>query len=172
LRNINTRFDVPHSRNNDVSQAQLQAAGFKTLVKGEESGVHMAVSPDMFRIVFLQGHPEYDDVSLLKEYKREVERYYKGERQSYPENPENYFSNEVETILKAYQEEVETALAESVSCPDFPETTIAPLLDNTWRDTGKSIFNNWLGLVYQLTNVDRHLPFTQGVDPEDPLGIK
>jgi len=172
LRNINTRFDVPHSRNNDVSQTQLQAAGFKTLVKGEESGVHMAVSPDMFRIVFLQGHPEYDDVSLLKEFKREVERYFNGARKHYPDNPENYFSRDVEIILNAYRGEVEEALAKSKPCPEFPETTVAPLLDNTWRDTGKSIFNNWLGLVYQLTNVDRHLPFTQGVDPEDPLGIK
>ncbi|MCF7822687.1 MAG: homoserine O-succinyltransferase [Candidatus Marinimicrobia bacterium] len=172
LRDINTRFDVPHSRNNDVSPEQLKAAGFKILVEGEESGVHMAVSPDMFRIVFLQGHPEYDRLSLLKEYKREVTRYFMGERENFPESPENYFNTAVEAIIDDHKVSIETAKSRQEEMPPFPETEIAGLLDNTWRDTGKSIFNNWLGMVYQLTNVDRHLPFADGVDPEDPLKLK
>lgn len=172
LRNINTRFDVPHSRNNDVSPEQLQAAGFKILVQGEESGVHMAVSPDMFRIVYLQGHPEYDRISLLKEYKREVNRYLNGERESYPDSPENYFNSEVDAIIDDYQEAVLSAKSDGSSMPKFPEMEIEPLLDNTWRDTGKSIFDNWLGLVYQITNIDRHLPFTDDINPDDPLKIK
>lgn len=57
LRNINTRFDVPHSRNNDISLAQLEAANFKVLVHGDDGGVHMAVSPDLFRIVYLRVTP-------------------------------------------------------------------------------------------------------------------
>lgn len=172
LRNINTRFDVPHSRNNDVSGEQLEAAGFKILVQGAESGVHMAVSPDMFRIIYLQGHPEYDDNSLLKEYKREVTRFFYDQRASYPDFPENYFTDEVKILLNTYGSRVREAKTRGTSCPVFPEVEIQPLLENTWRDTGKSIFNNWLGLVYQLTNVDRHLPFTPGVDPHDPLGLR
>jgi homoserine O-succinyltransferase len=31
--------------------------------------------------------------------------------------------------------------------------------------------NNWLGLVYQLTNRDRRLQFMDGVDPDDPLQL-
>lgn len=172
LRNINTRFDVPHSRNNDISAEQLEAAGFKILVHGASSGVHMAVSPDMFRIVYLQGHPEYDKVSLLKEYKREVNRYIAGVIDSYPDSPENYFNSEVDAIIEQYRQAVLTARDNGGSLPDFPEDEIEPLLDNTWRDTGKSIFNNWLGTVYQLTNLDRHLPFQHGIDPNDPLQIK
>jgi len=38
LLDINTRFDVPHSRHNDVSRAQLEAAGFTILVHSEEGG--------------------------------------------------------------------------------------------------------------------------------------
>ena len=172
LRNINTRFDVPHSRNNDVSPEQLEAAGFKILAQGAESGVHMAVSPDMFKIVYLQGHPEYDRISLLKEYKREVMRYLNGQREGYPESPENYFTKEVEQLIETFKQNVSQALQNNQPLPEFPEAEIKPHLDNTWRDTGKSIFDNWLGLVYQLTNIDRHLPFTDDVDPEDPLKIK
>ena len=44
-------------------------------------------------------------------------------------------------------------------------------VDNTWGDTGKAIFNNWLGLVYQHTNLDRRKQFMEGVDPDNPLGL-
>jgi len=172
LRSINTRFDVPHSRNNDISKEQLQAANFHVLAYGEDGGVHMAVSPDMFRIVYLQGHPEYDRISLLKEFKREVNRYYSGERTDFPESPENYFNTTVEALIQRYREEANTARANGKPLPSFPEEAIDPYLDNTWRDTGKSIFNNWLGLVYQLTNVNRQLPYVDEIDPADPLGLK
>ena len=49
------------------------------------------------------------------------------------------------------------------------EPEVAPFLDNTWRDTARAIFDNWLGLVYQLTNLDRRLPFMEGIDPLHPL---
>ena len=47
-----------------------------------------------------------------------------------------------------------------------------PHCDNTWGDTGKAIVNNWLGLVYQLTNLDRQQQFMEGVDPDDPLQLR
>ncbi|HSH04333.1 MAG TPA: homoserine O-succinyltransferase, partial [Anaerolineae bacterium] len=53
----------------------------------------------------------------------------------------------------------------------FPEDDILPHLDNTWGDTGKAIFNNWLGLVYQLTHYNRHKPFLDNIDPLNPLGL-
>ena len=42
---------------------------------------------------------------------------------------------------------------------------------NTWHDTAEGIVANWIGLVYQLTHEQRKLPFMEGVDPDDPLGI-
>ena len=120
----------------------------------------------------LQGHPEYDRISLLKEYKREVHRFFRGDRETYPESPENYFNPGIDKIILDYKAAINQAMDTGNPMPVFPEAEIEPLLDNTWRDTGKSVFNNWLGLVYQLTNIDRHLPFTSGVDPDDPLKIK
>ncbi len=55
--------------------------------------------------------------------------------------------------------------------PAFPDAELEPHVHNTWTDTGKAIVNNWLGLVYQLTNHDRKLQFMPGVDPEDPLQL-
>jgi homoserine O-succinyltransferase len=56
--------------------------------------------------------------------------------------------------------------------PDILEHELGPVLDNTWGDTAKAIVNNWLGLVYQLTNLDRKKQFMSGVDPDDPLALK
>jgi homoserine O-succinyltransferase len=48
---------------------------------------------------------------------------------------------------------------------------VLDMIDNTWRDTARAVFDNWLGKVYQLTNQDRRLPFMDGIDPKNPLGL-
>ena len=172
MHNVNTRFDVPHSRWNEVTRDELEAAGLSILVDSDVAGVHMAVSPDRFRIVFFQGHPEYNPTSLLKEYKREVTRFLGGELDRPPPYPEHYLSAESAAIAESYLERALRAKADGEPLPAFPEDEIEPRLDNTWGDTGRAIFNNWLGLVYKFTSLDRHGPFMRGVDPEDPLGLR
>jgi len=171
LRDVNTRFDAPHSRYNEITSGQLEGAGLTVLAASDVAGVHLAVSPDLFRTVYFQGHPEYDAVSLLKEYKREVLRYFAGERESGPRYPENYLSPQAEDIAKRYFSDAQQALLHDSEFPDFPEAELSALVDNTWGDTGKAIVNNWLGIVYKLTNLDRKVQFMPGVDPEDPLGL-
>ncbi len=168
---INTRFDVPHSRFNEIFQNDMEERGLKVLVVSHEAGVHLAVSQDGFRIVFFQGHPEYDDISLLKEYKREVLRYYHDERHDYPPYPEHYFNETVRHVFADYEVHVKTAKKSGQDLPPFPEDAILEYLDNTWRDSAKAVFNNWLGKVYQVTNQDRRLPFMEGIDPNNPLGL-
>lgn len=166
---INTRFDVPHSRFNEIFQADLEAQGVKVLVTSREAGVHLAVSDDGFQTVFFQGHPEYDEISLLKEYKREVLRFYEGEINYYPPCPDNYFSSEALNILEDYAKKLKIAKINKTVFIEFPETQLLEYLDTTWRDTAKAVFNNWLGKVYQITNSDRRKPFMEGVSPENVL---
>lgn len=168
---VNTRFDVPHSRYNEVFKADMEKHGLKILVASEEAGVHLAVSPDGFRVIFFQGHPEYDDISLLKEYKREVMRFYNAEREDYPPYPEHYFDVAVQKILATYAEHVKAAKRAGEPIQQLPEAQIIEHLDITWRDSAKAVFNNWLGKVYQITNEDRRLPFMDGIDPNNPLGL-
>lgn len=169
---INTRFDVPHSRFNEVFQDDMQRVGMIPLVASDEAGVHMAVSGDGLRVVYFQGHPEYDTVSLLKEYKREVLRYFYEERNDYPPTPEHYFNRPAQQSAEAYMVRLLTAQRRGEELPVFPEADLLADLDNTWRDTAKAVFNNWLGLVYQLTDQDRRIPFKPGVNPNDPLGLR
>ncbi len=168
---VNTRFDVPHSRFNEVFPQQFDQAGLKKLVMSEADDVHLAVSEDGFRIVFFQGHPEYDAISLLKEYKREVGRFYNKETDEYPPFPENYFSKKCQALLEEFQDRLLTAMVNNTAPPEFPENLIKPFLDNTWHDTAEAVINNWIGKVYQITNTDRHKPFNDDIDPTNPLDL-
>lgn len=166
---VNTKFDVPHSRYNDVSHEQFRDAGLHVLVESEEAGVHLAVSEDLFRLVFFQGHPEYDVISLLKEYKREIVEWTTGKREDYPPFPINYFTVQSQAILNEYQKSLTEGL---VGLEDFPEPLLLNQLDNTWHDSAEAVINNWIGKVYQVTNNNRLLPFMDEVDKNDPLGLK
>ncbi|MGR3913701.1 MAG: homoserine O-succinyltransferase [Gammaproteobacteria bacterium] len=167
--NINTRFDAPHSHVHEVNAAQFRRAGLLVLAAGEQADLHLGASPDGLRFVLFQGHPEYDAVSLLKEYRREVGRFLDGARAGYPPFPENYFCGEAAGILQAYQRQVRTA--SGGERPEFPEDEVTRWVDNTWSDTGKAIVNNWLGLIYQVAHPHRGKVFMDGVDPRDPLGL-
>jgi len=136
----------------------MERTGLTILIESEVAGVHLAVSPDQYSIVYFQGHPEYDTCSLLKEYKREVNRFIAGERDDYPPMPEHYFSSDAAAIAERHRHAVLKAVKKGSEVPAFPEAHIEPLLDNTWRDTAKSIVNNWLGLVYENTDFERPRP--------------
>ena len=171
VRNTNTRFDVPHSRFNEIYRSNMEAKGIRVLADSEEAGVHLATSPDGFRFVFFQGHPEYDQNSLLKEYKREVTSYVNGEREDYPPFPDSYLSASGDALLSEFRERVLAADDPAKVLAEFPEEEALAGTEYTWGDTGKIIFNNWLGLVYQVTGLDRSTPFMPGVDPDNPLNL-
>lgn len=171
LREINTRFDVPHSRYNEIPRSRLESAGLTVLAESDEGGVHMAVSPDQFNIIYFQGHPEYDIDSLLKEYKRDVLRYVREDRAQPPPFPAHYFSATAVGVAERFVAEAKQAVSAGRPIPSSLEEKLRPELDNTWGDTAKAIINNWLGLVYQLTNLDRKRQFMAHVDPADPLAL-
>ena len=171
VNNVNSVFDVPHSRFNDISRAQFEAAGAHVLAESAVAGVHLAVSADRIRLVMFQGHPEYDTISLLKEYKREINRFIAGEREDYPPFPDQIFGLKTRAVLDEYRHLLQRQLDRGREPPEFPEARVAASLDNTWRDTGEGVVGNWLGLIYRITNNDRRVPFMDGVDPYDPLGL-
>lgn len=158
VRQVDTRFDAPRSHRFEITPDQLAPVGCRILAVDDEGGLHLATSEDGFRLVFFQGHPEYDVESLLKEYKREIERFVGGVRQSFPPPPENYFSPAALRWVEDHRRAVVEALRAGAAPPALPEVELGPLLDNTWSDTGKAIFGNWLGWVYQLADGDRRRP--------------
>ncbi len=163
---MNTKLDAPHSRNGEITVQQYKTAGMQILIQSEEVGVYLATSNDGFRRLYLQGHPEYDSSSLLKEYKREIERFKSGERESYPPFPENYFGPIAQEKLNQLKKQIVAGDDVSLSEEEF-----LPLIENTWTDSARSLIATWIGHVYQTTNVDRQKQFMDGVNPDNPLNM-
>lgn len=138
--------DAPHSHRYEVTAEQIRSSGGLVLMDSDEAGVHMAVSGDGFYIYF-QGHPEYDAESLLKEYKREVGRFYRGEREAYPPYPGHYFDDAARLLLDRHRQEIEQAKEAGSEEPPFPEDGEVSHHIDTWTDAGRVIYQNWLGSV-------------------------
>lgn len=136
-------IDAPHSHWYDVTREEMESAGLTVVLESDEAGVHMAVDQDDFH-VFFQGHPEYDLVSLLKEYRRELGRYWRGERDDYPPVPEHYFGARAMEQLKAYRPVLEAAKREGRQPPRLVEADLLPKNRHSWNEEGKVIYRNWL----------------------------
>ncbi len=109
-------------------------------------------------------------MSLAKEYKREIIRFWNAERPDYPAMPVDYLRPAATALLTEYRQQVVESKVGGDSLPLFPESSLRSLVDNTWADTCKAIFANWLGLIYQTTHQDRCKHLMDGVDKNDPIG--
>ncbi len=71
MRGFDDLFLAPHSRHTDVASEDIRKdRRLLTLADSEEVGVFLCMSKDG-RQIFVMGHPEYDRLTLDKEYKRD-----------------------------------------------------------------------------------------------------
>lgn len=72
VRGFDDSFCAPHSRHTGVSKEQIEAREeLVILADSEEAGVFIAIDEEAKQI-FITGHPEYDRMTLDKEYKRDL----------------------------------------------------------------------------------------------------
>ncbi|WP_159715536.1 homoserine O-succinyltransferase [Blochmannia endosymbiont of Camponotus nipponensis] len=65
-------FSVPHSRYSDFPKDLIyQNTDLKILAESDEAGVYLLISRDK-RLIFVTGHPEYDALTLSREYHRDL----------------------------------------------------------------------------------------------------
>ena len=92
VRGFDDCFMAPHSRHTEVRAEDIRRVEELTvLAESGEAGVFLAIA-DEGRRVFVMGHPEYDRITLDKEYKRDKGKGLQIEMpvNYYPENnPEN-----------------------------------------------------------------------------------
>ena len=78
---------MPHSRWNEVPEEALADCGYQVLTRSGLAGADVFMKQRKSMAVLFQGHPEYDAKSLLLEYRRDVRRFFRGERDSFPATP-------------------------------------------------------------------------------------
>jgi homoserine O-succinyltransferase len=137
----------PHSRWNEVQEDALSSCGYDVLTKSAEGGVDLFVKKKKRSLfVHFQGHPEYGVQTLLKEYRRDVKRFLKRERETYPSMPRGYFDEITAKVLAHFRENALANPQEEIMA-SFPENAVLETLKNTWHSSATSVYRNWLEYV-------------------------
>ncbi len=88
VRGFDDTFYVPHSRYTGFSKEDIEAIDeLEIVAESEEAGPYLIIDKKM-KNIFVTGHPEYDQLTLDKEYKRDVK---KG---LHPEIPVHYYPDD------------------------------------------------------------------------------
>lgn len=146
LTGVSAPLAMPHSRWNELPVDALRAAGYEVLSFSPETGADAFVRHERSLMLFFQGHPEYEDTTLLKEYRRDVGRYLGGQQPRYPTQPYGYLSAEASGLLEGFKAR---ALAERSPAllEQFPFVGVAAALRNTWRPAAVTLYRNWLDFI-------------------------
>jgi homoserine O-succinyltransferase len=141
------RVCFPHSRWNEVRADELTACGYRVLTQSSEGGVDSFVKNKKRSLfVHFQGHPEYDAQTLLKEYRRDIKRFLRTERETYPSMPKGYFDATAAKLLTDFRDAVFSDRREKLM-ESFPEVAPAGDFKSTWRSSAMSIYRSWLQYV-------------------------
>jgi len=151
---VPARFQMPHSRWNEIPEDALRRSGYRAVTRSNDAGVDTFVKQRRSLFVFFQGHPEYEAGTLLREYRRDVGRFLRGERDQYPSMPQGYFDEETAGALNALRARAVGDRRPELLA-DFPTDFVAGKVTNTWRPAAVSVYRNWLR--YLCAQKDRRL---------------
>jgi homoserine O-succinyltransferase len=137
----------PHSRWNGLPKDALTASGYTVLTESTDAGVDSFVKrKGKSLFVHFQGHPEYGAKTLLKEYERDIKRFLKRERETYPMMPHGYFDPAASRLLADFREYAEAHRQEE-SMASFPAAAVVNTLKNGWSASATRVYRNWLKYV-------------------------
>ncbi|MDA9435913.1 homoserine O-succinyltransferase MetA [Bradyrhizobium sp. CCBAU 51627] len=132
---------VSHSRLNEVAENDLTQAGYQVLTRSARAGVDIFVRQYASRFIFFQGHPEYDALSLQREYLRDIGRYLARQREIYPALPLSYFDEATEEKLARFEKRARQQRHPALT-NELPALTLRADIDA--GTAAAALFRNWL----------------------------
>jgi homoserine O-succinyltransferase/O-acetyltransferase len=138
---ITSPLKVAHSRINALDKGDLIAHGYQLLTESPQAGVDIFAKRLRSHFVFLQGHPEYEALSLQREYLRDITRYLSRQRDIYPAFPAGYFDADTEHKLANYQKRASAERKIPLSV-ELPHLTLRS--DLAVGVAAAALFRNWL----------------------------
>jgi homoserine O-succinyltransferase/O-acetyltransferase len=146
LQNLPDSVHMPHSRWNEIRETDLAACGYTVLTRSSEAGVDLFVKQKRSSLfMHFQGHPEYQEQTLSKEYRRDVKRFLRGERDTYPILPVSYFDSQTEDLLAKFQESAMNDCRED-RASEIPAAVEKPA-QCAWRGPATGIYKNWIQML-------------------------
>ena len=130
----------------------LSARGYQLLTQSPQCGVDIFAKQLRSQFIFFQGHPEYEALSLEREYLRDISRFLAGGRDLYPAVPAGYFDTETEAKLASFERRAHVERRPSLSS-ELPERTLRQ--DATTGTAATAIFRNWLDYLSSGAHAQR-----------------
>jgi homoserine O-succinyltransferase len=160
-------FKLPHSRWNGLPEQQLEQCGYSVLTRTAGAEVDTFVKQHNSLFLFFQGHPEYESDTLLREYRRDVWRYFKHETSKFPLMPRDYFDSPSDEALQVLQLRTMTGDRQEL-LPEISTILTTAIIHNSWRTTATSIYKNWLLYITAQKEMERQATAATGIT-ESPL---
>jgi homoserine O-succinyltransferase len=143
---LSPRVYVPHSRWNDIPEDELTDCGYRVLTRIKDGGIDTFVKQRRSLFVFFQGHPEYETNTLLLEYRRDVGRYLRRERETFPTAPEGYFDRNTRDLVTTLRERALSDRSQDVLM-DLPTALVENRIANTWSPVAVQVYANWIAYL-------------------------
>jgi len=143
LQGLPDRWRVPHSRLYGLSEGALMSSGYTILSRSHEVGPDIFVRRKRGLQLFFQGHPEYTPSSLVGEYRRDVTRFFGGQRSTYPGMPLHYFDRPTCAGLEKLRERA-CRLRDPDMLAEFDALIGGVSPESPWFHGARQIYANWL----------------------------
>ncbi len=137
----------PHSRWNEVPVEALQLRGYRVVLGSADVGWSVAVRDGTGVTMLVQGHPEYDPATLLREYRRDVRRFLEGLQVAYPPTPVGYLDAEGVGLLELFRLAATSRGADAALVESFPFDLCVEHIGAQWRGPMERLVGNWLSEV-------------------------
>lgn len=145
---LETEILLPHSRWNSVPREALEHAGYDVIIHSDVTGWSVASrEEDGRKLVLVQGHPEYDPSSLLREYRRDAGRFVHHERDDPPYLPYHCVSPEDWAPLVRTHDEIIGGAREPLLIDQYPFDEVGARAPWPWRSMATRFYANWLTSV-------------------------
>jgi len=164
LLGISQEWRVPHSRYNDLREDELRSKGYEVLSRSPDVGADIFIRDKKSLFIYVQGHPEYEPHTLLREYRRDIAAFVAGQRERYPNVPQGYFDEETETVLAQFRQRV-LRDRQIDSLTSFPLLAAEGKLIHAWRKPAIRLYANWLS--YLSEKKARQLAMTKASAPRE-----
>jgi homoserine O-succinyltransferase len=144
-RGIDRDILLPHSRQNSVPRDAIIDAGYDIVIHSEEVGWSVASREENGRqLVLVQGHPEYDRSSLLREYHRDVGRYVHHERDDLPILPFHCAAPPDWSMLESSHRAIIDGQRDPALVDHYPFDEVGERAPWPWRVTARRFYANVL----------------------------
>jgi homoserine O-succinyltransferase len=138
-----TPFLTPHSRLNDLDEAELADHGYTILTRSQEAGVDAFARRGQSLMLLCQGHPEYDADTLLREYCRDAGRWLCGKHDKPPNLPAHYLNARTRGALAANARRVR----DPARMARYDAIAVQARPRRVWRSSATALFRNWLSEI-------------------------